>query len=119
MKLSPFFLTVLVALPWPPAWAQDTVVAPSPSSRTSLDVYAQPGAAQPLRQLPVSEAGLPLPIQAAQAGFYQVTLGGQAVWLARAQVRVKRGSSGGCTTASLAPRNGTAATPGLGQDACQ
>lgn len=119
MKSSPMLLAALVALSWSSAWAQDTVVAPSPSSRTSLDVYAQPGAAQPVRQLPVSEAGLPLAIQAAQTGFYQVTLGGQAVWLARGQVRVKRGSSGGCTTASLAPRNGTAATPGLGQDACQ
>jgi len=72
-----------------------------------------------VRQIAVSEAGLPLVIQSTKTGYYQVAIGGQNYWLRGLQVRTKRDSTASCVTSSLAAVNPTIATPGAGKDACQ
>ena len=120
MKLKMPLLLALLALPLSLAMAQDKVIAPSPSSRASLDLYEQPGSAQPVRQISVSEAGLPLAIQSTQTGYHKVAIAGRDYWLRGMQVRISRGTpEGGCTTASRAPVGPTIATPGAGKDACK
>jgi hypothetical protein len=78
----------------------------------------QPGAAEPVRQIKVSEAGLPLAIQSKQPGFYQVVIGGKNYWLRGARVRISRDTTANCGTVALASSQQTAATPGAGKDAC-
>lgn len=112
-------LLALLALPVPAVMAQDKVIAPSPSSRTSLDLYDQPGAAQAVRQVSVSEAGLPLRIQSTRTGYHQVAIGGQDYWLRGLQVRISRDSTASCGTAAHAALGATIATPGAGKDACK
>ncbi|MDW5441171.1 hypothetical protein [Polaromonas sp. SM01] len=119
MNPKQVFLTALLALPVQAVMAQDKIVAPSPSSRTSLDLYEQPGAAQAVRQITMGEAGLPLIIQATKTGYHQVLIAGQAYWLRGLQVRISRGSTAGCGTASRAMPGATIATPGAGKDACK
>ncbi len=101
------------------AMAQDKVIAPSPSSRASFDLFEQPGATQAVRQMPVSEAGLPLIIQATQTGFHQVNIGGRDYWLRGLQVRISRDNTAGCVTSAHAAVRATIATPGAGKDACK
>lgn len=100
------------------AMAQDRVIAPSPSTSTSLDLYDQPGATQPVRRIAVGEAGLPLVIQASKTGYHQVLVGGQAYWLRGLQVRISRDSAAGCGTAAHSSSSLTIATPGAGKNAC-
>lgn len=119
MKLTTGVLATCLALSTSMVAAQDTVVASSPSSRTSLDLYEQPGATQPVRQIAVSEVGLPLNIQATQTGYHKVAIGGRDYWLRALQVRIKRDSTAGCVTAANAPLVATIATPGAGKDACK
>ena len=119
MKFHASLLAVLLAAPVCAALAQGKVVAPSPSSLASLDLYDQPGAAVAVRQLSVAEAGLPLTIQATRTGYHQVAIGGQTYWLRGLQVRVSRDSTAGCGTASHSAMNATIATPGAGKDACK
>ena len=99
--------------------AQDKIIAASPSSLKTLDLYEQPGAAAPARQVDVAQAGLPLAIVATQAGYHQVSIGGQAWWLRAMQVRVSRATPAGCATAKAAATVSTIATPGAGTDACK
>lgn len=77
MKHVPALLFSLLALTELPAVAQDRIVSPSPANSATLDLYEQPAGAEPARQVTVGEAGLPLPIQARQAGFYQVHIAGR------------------------------------------
>ena len=98
--------------------AQDKVIAPSPSTSTSLDLYDQPGATQPVRRIAIGEAGLPLAIQASKTGYHQVLIGGQAYWLRGLQVRISRDSAAGCGTAAHSSSSLTIATPGAGKNAC-
>jgi len=118
MKIKMPLLFTMLAVPFSVAMAQDKVVAPSPSSRTSLDLYEQPGATQSARQISVSEAGLPLAIQATQTGYYKVAIAGRDYWLRGMQVRVHRATNAGCTTSVVAATGVTIATPGAGKDAC-
>ena len=100
------------------AEAQDKVIAPSPSTATSLDLYDQPGATQPVRRVGIGEAGLPLPIQSSKIGYHQVLIDGQAYWLRGLQVRISRDSAAGCGTAAHTSSGLTIATPGAGKNAC-
>lgn len=119
MKLiSPMFFTLL-ALTIPAAMAQDTVIGPSPGSSVTLDLYEQPSAAQPIRQINVSEAGLPLTIQSKQTGFYKVVIGGKDYWVRGSNVRISRDTTANCGAVALASSELTAATPGAGKDACK
>lgn len=119
MKFNRILLNALLAFTLPAVMAQDKIIAPSPSSRASLDVYDQPGAAQPVRQIDVSEIGLPLNIQDTKAGFHQVVIKGQDYWLRGMQVRIRRESTASCSSASHAQASLTIATPGAGKDACK
>jgi len=119
MKFRVPLLMALLALPVSAVLAQGKVVAPSPSTLISLDLYDQPGAAVAVRQVSVAEAGLPLVIQSTKTGYHQVAIGGQNYWLRGLQVRISRDSTASCATASQAPMNGTIATPGAGKDACK
>jgi len=119
MKFRVPLLMALLALPVSAVLAQGKVVAPSPSTLISLDLYDQPGAAVAGRQVSVAEAGLPLVIQSTKTGYHQVAIGGQNYWLRGLQVRISRDSTASCATASQAPMNGTIATPGAGKDACK
>lgn len=118
-KYTRFVLALLPALLVFSAAAQDKVIAASPSSLAALDLYAQPGAATPERQVSVAEAGLPLTIQATQSGYHQVTIAGKPWWLRAMQVRVSRATPAGCATAKLGATVATIATPGAGTDACK
>ena len=119
MKFHVPLLVVLLALPVSAVLAQGKVIAPSPSTLTSLDLYDQPGAAVAVRQVSVAEAGLPLGIQATRTGYHQVAIGGQNYWLRGLQVRISRESTASCGADLHAPKNGTIATPGAGKDACK
>ncbi|QOY93916.1 hypothetical protein IM543_20705 [Massilia sp. UMI-21] len=101
------------------ALAQQAVVAPSPESSTTLDLYPAPDASQQPRQIKVAEAGLPLSVQERQAGFLKVDIGGQPYWVRSAKVRVRRTSTANCgALAALAARGQTASTPGASDNAC-
>lgn len=119
MKFHVPLLIALLALPVSAAFAQGKVIAPSPSTLASLDLYDQPGAAVAVRQISVAEAGLPLAIQSTKTGFHQVAIGGQNYWLRGMQVRISRDSTASCGTASQSAMNATIATPGAGKDACK
>ena len=119
MKFHVPLLMALLALPVSAVLAQGKVVAPSPSTLASLDLYDQPGAAVAVRQVSVAEAGLPLAIQSTKTGYHQVAIGGQNYWLRGLQVRISRESTASCGTDLHAPKNGTIATPGAGKDACK
>jgi hypothetical protein len=119
MKLNMLVLMAFLASSFSIALAQDKVVAPSPSSRASLDLYEQAGQAQSVRQISVAEAGLPLMIQSTQTGYHKVAIAGHDYWLRAMQVRISRDSTAGCGTSSHAPAGNTIATPGAGKDACK
>lgn len=119
MKLKITSLIALLALPASVVMAQGKVEAPNPSTLTSFDLYEQPGAAQPVRQISVSEAGLPLAIQAIQTNYFKVAIAGHDYWLRGKQVRISRNLTAGCTTTTVAATGATIATPGAGKDACQ
>ena len=116
--LSPVLLTLL-ALAAPSAMAQDKVVGPSPANAAMLDLYEQPANGDAARQISVAEAGLPLPIQARQGGFYQVLVGGKEYWVRGSRVRVSRDTTAGCGTVAQGFGEQTAATPGAGKNACK
>lgn len=118
MKLISPMLFTLLALSIP-AMAQDRIIEPSPGSSPTLDLYEQPGAAQAVRQINVSEAGLPLIILSKQTGFYKVLIGGKDYWVRGAKVRISRDTSANCGAVALASSELTAATPGAGKNACK
>lgn len=119
MKPTSRMLLTLLALAASPAMAQDKVVSLSPASTTVLDLYEQPAATDAARQISVAEAGLPLLIQARQAGFYQVLIGGKDYWVRGSRVRVSRDTTASCGTVAQGSGGLTAATPGAGKDACK
>ena len=119
MKRTSFALLTLFALAASPAFAQDKIVSLSPASATMLDLYEQPAATDAARQVSVAEAGLPLTIQAKQAGYYQVAIGGKEYWVRGAKVRVSRDTTASCGGVAQASAALTAATPGAGKDACK
>ena len=119
MKRFSSMLFGLLALAASSAIAQDKVVSLSPANASVLDLYEQPAAPEAARQISVAEAGLPLPIQARQAGFYQVAIGGKDYWVRGSKVRVSRDTTASCGTVALGSGGLTAATPGAGKDACK
>lgn len=119
MKRISYMLFTLLALAASLAVAQDQVISPSPANAAMLDLYEQPAATEAARQISVAEAGLPLPIQAKQAGFYQVAIGGKDYWVRGSKVRVSRDATASCGAVAQGSSGLTAATPGAGKDACK
>lgn len=119
MKRLSAMLLSLLAVAASSATAQDKVVSPSPANATVLDLYEQPTAPEATRQIAIAEAGLPLPIQARQGGFYQVMIGGKDYWVRGSKVRVSRDTTASCGTVAQGSGGLTAATPGAGKDACK
>lgn len=117
MKLSFLLAASLVAAACH-AQAQDRIVAPSPSSRAAVDLFATAGAAAPVRQAAVAELGLPLTIQESKASYHRVAIGGQDYWIKGVHVRILRGAEGGCATSHIDTLP-TIATPGAGQNVCR
>ena len=119
MRIVKFTLLAWIALSCSTAMAQQAIVAPSPESSATFDLYPAPDASQQPRQIKVAEAGLPLPVQARQGSFLKVDIGGQSYWIRSARVRVSRTSTANCGgLAALATRGVTASTPGASDDAC-
>jgi hypothetical protein len=100
------------------AHAQDRIVGPSPSSRTTWELFAEPGASNPARQIPVAELPAPIAILESKASYHRIDLQGQPLWIKGAHARIGRDSKAGCTTTKLAPTTQTIATPGAVKDAC-
>jgi hypothetical protein len=98
-----------------PALSQGTVVAPSPSSRATIDLYEQPGAEQPSRQVPVAELGLPLAFSKTEASHHQIVVGAQNYWVRASQVQIRRAPPGGCVVARNSAPARTGQTPGAGE----
>ena len=119
MKLARLILLFPFAFASTPAVAQDKIVAPTPGSSATLDLYDAPDAARLSRQIKVGDAGLPLTVQAKEAGFYKVDIGGQSYWMRSAKVRVSRGSTANCGALAMGSSGPTASTPGAGKDACK
>lgn len=119
MNIGKFTVLVCLALSGSAALAQQAIIAPSPESSTSLDLYPAPDASKAPRRITVAEAGLPLTVQARQGGFLKVDIGGQPYWIRSAKVHVNRNSTANCgALATLAVRGPTASTPGASDDAC-
>lgn len=100
------------------ALAQGSIIASSPPSRTTLDLYETPGAIQPTKQLTSAEAGFPLPTSGAQGGFLKVNIAGQDFWVKSAQVRVARTVVASCSDV-VTKQERVGATPGAVGDACK
>lgn len=113
-----FFLAACLAAAACTAQAQDRIVAASPSSRTTVDLFASAGAAAPARQAPVAELGLPLTIEESKSSFHRVRIAGQDYWIKGVHVRILRGAEGGCATQRVDSQP-TIATPGAGPNACK
>lgn len=113
-----FLLAAVLAAAACGAQAQDRIVAPSPSSRATVDLFAAAGATAPVRQAPVAELGLPLAIQESKASYHRVAIGGQDYWIKGVHVRILRGAEGGCATQAMDTQP-TIATPGAGQNVCK
>ena len=119
MKLVKLALLACIALSGSAALAQQTIVAASPESSATFDLYSTPDLSQPPRQIKVAEAGLPLTVQSRQSGFLKVDIGGQPYWIRSTKVRVSRTSTANCGALALvASRGQTASTPGASDDAC-
>lgn len=119
MKFVKLTLLATMALSGVAAQAQQSIVAASPASSAMFELYPTPDGSQSPRQIKVAEAGLPLPVQARQGGFLKVDIGGQAVWIRSAKVRVTRTSTANCGgLAPVAARGQTASTPGASDEAC-
>jgi len=119
MNIGKFTFLACMALSSGAALAQQAIIAPSPESSASFDLYPAPDATQPPRQIKVAEAGLPLPVQARQGGFLKVEIGGQPYWIRSAKVRLSRSTTASCgALATAAVRTLTASTPGASDDAC-
>jgi hypothetical protein len=97
--------------------AQGRIEGPSPSSRTSLDLFAEPGAATVSRQVAVSELPMPLLVRESRASHHRIELQGQSFWIKGSQVRMARGSTAECVPGVKATV-ATASTPGAGKDGC-
>jgi hypothetical protein len=98
--------------------AQDRILGPSPSTRTAWDLFAEPGASTPSRQVAVGELPTPLTIQESKASHHRIDLQGQAYWIKGSQVRVARGNTASCKPTAAAKLGTTIATPGAGKDGC-
>lgn len=97
--------------------AQDRIAGPSPSSRTTWDLFAEPGAASAARQVTVGELPLPLVIRESKASHHRIDVQGQSFWIKGAHVRLLKDSTAKCVPAVRAPVI-TAATPGVGKNGC-
>lgn len=97
--------------------AQDLIAGPSPSSRTSWDLFAEPGAATVARQVAVGELTLPVVIRESKASHHRIDLQGQSFWIKGAHVRLIRGSTANCVPSVKDPGI-TIATPGVGKNGC-
>jgi hypothetical protein len=97
--------------------AQGRIEGPSPSSRTSLDLFAEPGAATAARQVAVSELPMPLVVLESKASHHRIELQGQSLWIKGSQVRMVRGSTASCVPGVKATVP-TASTPGAGKNGC-
>jgi hypothetical protein len=98
--------------------AQDQIMGPSPSSRPTLDLFAEPGAGTALRQVALGELSLPLVILESKASHHRIDLQGQPFWIKGSQVRIVRGSTAGCGPTGKGQVTQTIATPGAGKDGC-
>ena len=75
MRRISFLLLLPLLLVSELSMAQALIVGPSPKTRTNLDLYDHPAAEQPVKQIPVGDAGFPLQATASQSGSPDSLLG--------------------------------------------
>lgn len=97
--------------------AQNQIEGVSPSSRTRLELYADP-AGPPSGEKEAAQIRWPLAILETKAGFHRVEIDQQPRWIKGVHVRVGRSNTGGCATAKNSPSGPTLSTPGAGKNAC-
>lgn len=119
MKTAAVAMAWLVGLLPIASLAQSQIEGASPSSRTRLELYADP-AGTPSGDREVAQIRWPLAILETQAGFHKVEIDPQQPprWIKGVHVRVGRSNTGGCTTAKNSPSGPTLSTPGAGKNAC-
>ena len=117
MRRISFLLLLPLLLVSELSMAQALIVGPSPKTRTNLDLYDHPAAEQPVKQIPVGDAGFPLQATASQSGYHQVQIGGQTFWLKGASVQISRDTVASCAQIAKIERVG--GTPGAGSNACK
>jgi hypothetical protein len=117
MKFSPRLFAAALGLVSTTLLAQEVIVGASPSSRTTLDLYAEPGSASTVK-LAVETLPLPVPILASASGYHKINIGGEEVWVKGVQVRVKRDSQASCA-GQISQFNTTGSIAGAGQNACK
>lgn len=117
MKFANVLLAGLLALASPALLAQEAIVGASPSSRTALDLYAQPGGT-PSGTVALSELARPLTVIASQSGYHKIDVAGQEAWIKGAQVRIKRNSQASCA-GKISQFTTTGSIAGAGGDACK
>lgn len=99
--------------------AQTGITGPSPKSRTTLDLYDAPAAEEPVKQIPVAEAGFPLNVTSSQSGYHQVSIQGQTYWVKGANVQMTRSTVASCGQIVVDKAERVGGTPGAGDDACR
>lgn len=117
MRLQTRLLMASLALVCLSVNAQDRIVGPSPSDRSSWDLFAEPGAGTAARQVAVGELPLPIVIRESKASHHRIEVQGQSFWIKGSQVRMARGSTAGCGPAGKGVGL-TASTPGAVKDGC-
>lgn len=118
MKTAAVAMIWLVGLLPVASLAQNQIEGVSPSSRTRLELYAEPGGT-PGGDRDVAQIRWPLAILDTQGGFHKVEIDPQQPrWIKGVHVRVGRSNTGGCTTAKNSPSGPTLSTPGAGKNAC-
>lgn len=101
-------------------FAQGQIIGVSPSSRDTLDLYAEAGATAAVRSIPTSELRFPLEIRESKSGYHQVAVAGQLFWVRGAFVRMQRQSTAGCVAGSShSSVSKVISTPGIGDSACK
>lgn len=94
------------------------IIGVSPSTKTQLDVFSEPKTNAPTHQISVDKLSFPLDVQKSTAGFYEVTIEGQPVWVRTMHVRVSKTNAAACSEKTI--KSGLViAHPGAGPDVCQ
>ena len=99
------------------AHAQVLIAAPNPSSRTSWDLFSEPGAATPARQVSLGELTFPLVVRETRSSHHRIEVQGQPFWIKSVQTTLVRGSTAACSK-GVKESGLTASTAGVGKNGC-
>lgn len=100
------------------AIAAEQITSLTPSSRTEIELFNKPGAAQSVKTITASDMAFPVSVQAHESGFLKVNIEGKPYWLKSTQVRIQRDVVASCA-ASTEKAERVGSTPGLAGNSCQ